>query len=80
MNKSIPPAIIKLRIMIPKMVSICVPATSNTTSNTPEVIMAVFETAFLSSLPIFYVRAINKGTGPIGSITTKRAIVDFSVS
>jgi hypothetical protein len=40
--------------------------------------MAVFETAFRSSFLIFSVRAINRGTLPIGSITTKRAIVDLT--
>ena len=39
--------------------------------------MAIFETAFRSFFSIFSVRAINRGTLPTGSITTKRAIVDL---
>jgi hypothetical protein len=42
--------------------------------------MATFETDFRSSFPIFSVSAIKSGTLPIGSITTKRAMVDFMSS
>ena len=42
--------------------------------------MATFETVFRSSFPIFSVSAIKRGTLPIGSITTKRAIVDLMSS
>jgi hypothetical protein len=47
MNRSTPPAIIKLNIVIPKSLRIPVPAIANTTRTIPEVIIAVFETALL---------------------------------
>jgi len=59
------------------MVSISEPAIANTVSNAAAVIIAIFDTAFLSFFSIFSVRAINRGTFPRGSITTKRAIVDL---
>src|SRR5919108_2394178 len=64
-------------MVIPNIVSISEPAIANTVSNAAAVMMAIFETAFLSFFSIFSVRAINRGTLPIGSITTKRAIVDL---
>ena len=39
--------------------------------------LAIFDTAFRSCFSILSVRAINKGTLPTGSITTKRAMVDL---
>jgi hypothetical protein len=76
MNKSIPPAIMKLEIVIPKMVSICVPATANTNNRIPVVIIALEVTVFLSFLERFLVNEINNGTTSIGSITTNKAIVE----
>ena len=67
----------KLEMVIPNIVSISEPAIANTVSNAAAVMMAIFETAFLSFFSIFSVRAINRGTLPMGSITTKRAIVDL---
>jgi len=67
----------KLEIVIPKIDSICVPATAKTKSKPADVIMAVLVIDDLSPLSILYVRAINIGTLPIGSITTKSAIVDL---
>jgi hypothetical protein len=46
-------------------------------SNIAAVMIAIFDTAFRSFFSIFSVRAINRGTLPTGSITTKRAIVDL---
>jgi hypothetical protein len=54
-----------------------VPATAKTKSKPADVIMAVLVIDDLSPLSILYVRAINIGTLPIGSITTKSAIVDL---
>jgi hypothetical protein len=79
MNRRTPPAIIKLNTVIPKILRIAVPPIANTISTlVPEVIIAVFETAFRSSFFIFCVIAIKRGTVPIGLSTTKRAIVDLS--
>ena len=39
--------------------------------------MAIFENVFRSFFSIILVRAINRGTLPTGSITTKRAMVDL---
>src|ERR671918_2372542 len=76
MNKSIPPAIIKLEIVIPKIVRICVPAIANTNNRIPTVIIALEVTFFLSFFDIFLVSEINNGITPIGSITTNKAIVE----
>jgi hypothetical protein len=54
-----------------------VPATANTKSKPAAVMIAVLATDALSVLSIFCVSAINTGTLPIGSITTKSAIVDL---
>jgi hypothetical protein len=66
----------KLEIVIPKMVSICVPATANTNNRIPVVIIVLEVTVFLSFLERFLVSEINNGTTPIGSITTNKAIVE----
>ena len=58
MNKSIPPAIMKLEIVIPKMVRICVPAIANTNNRIPVVIIALEVTVFLSFFDIFLVSEI----------------------
>jgi len=42
-NRSIPPAIMKLNTSIPKMAKICVPAIANTKSNMPAVTVAVWD-------------------------------------
>ena len=76
MNKSIPPAIMKLEIVIPKMVSICVPATANTNNRTPVVIIALEVTILLCFFDMLLVSEINNGIIPIGSITTNKAIVE----
>jgi hypothetical protein len=76
MNKSMPPAIIKLEIVIPKMLSICVPATANTSNRIPVVIIALEVTVFRSSFEMFLVSETNNGITPIGSITTNKAIVE----
>jgi hypothetical protein len=54
-----------------------VPATANTKSKPAAVMIAVLATDALSVLSIFCVSTINTGTLPIGSITTKSAIVDL---
>src|ERR671932_776428 len=64
-------------MVIPNIVSISEPAIANTLSNIAAVMIAIFDTAFRSFFSIFSVRAINRGTLPTGSITTKRAIVDL---
>src|ERR687885_1582032 len=64
-------------IVIPNIVSISEPAIANMVSNIAAVMIAIFDTAFRSFISIFSVRAINRGTLPTGSITTKRAIVDL---
>jgi hypothetical protein len=71
-----PPAIIKLEIVIPKMVSICVPATANMNNRIPVVIIALEVTVFLSFFDMFLVSETNNGMTPIGSITTNKAIVE----
>src|ERR687897_3442401 len=76
MNKSIPPAIMKLEIVIPKMVRICVPAIANTNNRIPVVIIALEVTVFLSFFDLFLVRDINNGIIPIGSIITNKAIIE----
>ena len=76
MNKSIPPAIMKLEIVIPKMVSICVPATANTNNRIPVVIIALEVTILLCFFDMLLVSEINNGIIPIGSITTNKAIVE----
>jgi hypothetical protein len=53
MNKSIPPAIRKLEIVIPKIVRICVPAIANTNNRIPVVIIALEVTVFPSFLDMF---------------------------
>ena len=78
MNKSIPPAIMKLEIVIPKMVSICVPATANTNNRTPVVIIALEVTILLCFFDMLLVSEINNGIIPIGSITTNKAIVEVT--
>ncbi len=77
MKSRMPPATMKLEMVILKMDSICVPATANTKSKPAAVMIAVFVTDALSVLSIFCVSAINTGTLPTGSITTKSAIVDL---
>jgi hypothetical protein len=64
-------------MVIQNMVSISEPAIANTVSNAAAVMIAIFDTAFRSFFSIFSVRAINRGTLPTGSITTKRAIEDL---
>jgi hypothetical protein len=71
MNRRTPPAIIKLNTVIPKILRIAVPPIANIISTVPEVIIAVFESAFRSSFFIFCVIAIKRGTVPIGFSTTK---------
>jgi hypothetical protein len=66
----------KLEIVIPKMVRICVPAIANTNNRIPVVIIALEVTVFLSFFDLFLVRDINNGIIPIGSITTNKAIVE----
>src|ERR671911_3149347 len=80
MNKSIPPAIMKLEIVIPKMVRICVPAIANTNNRIPVVIIALEVTFFLSFFDMFLVSETNNGITPIGSITTNNAIVEVTRS
>jgi hypothetical protein len=77
MKSRMPPATMKLEMVMLKMDSICVPATANTKSKPAAVMIAVLATDALSVLSIFCVSAINTGTLPIGSITTKSAIVDL---
>src|SRR5918996_6316433 len=76
MNRSVPPAIMKLEIVIPKIVRICVPAIANTNNRIPVVIIALEVTVFLSFFDLFLVRDINNGIIPIGSIITNKAIVE----
>jgi hypothetical protein len=66
----------KLDIVIPKMVRICVPAIANTNNRIPVVIIALEVTVFLSFFDLFLVRDINNGIIPIGSIITNKAIVE----
>src|ERR671918_655235 len=75
MNKSVPPAIIKLKI-----VRICVPAIANTNNRIPVVIIALEVTFFLSFFDMFLVSETNNGITPIGSITTNNAIVEVTRS
>src|ERR687898_964922 len=80
MNKSIPPAIRKLEIVIPKIVRICVPAIANTNNRIPVVIIALEVTVFLSFFDMFLVSETNNGITPIGSIITNNAIVEVTRS
>jgi hypothetical protein len=66
----------KLEIVIPKMVSICVPATANTNNRIPVVIIALEVTILLCFFDMLLVSEINNGIIPIGSITTNKAIVE----
>ena len=77
MKSKMPPATMKLEMVMLKMDKICVPATANTKSKPAAVMIAVFVTDALCALSIFCVSAINTGTLPIGSMTTNSAIVDL---
>jgi hypothetical protein len=79
-NNSIPPAIIKLNIVISNSCKICDPATPNITNNIPAVSIAVLDTVLCSSFSNFFVNAMNNGIFPIGSITTNSAITAVIIS
>ena len=79
-KSNIPPAIIKLEIVIPKIDRICVPTAAKIINKAPAVITVVFITVLRSFFCIFCVMFANKGIIPIGLITTKRAIVDLKRS
>ena len=80
MNKRISPAIMKLEMVTPNMLRIVVPAIANTSSRIPVVITALEETTLRSWLGMFLVSETYKGITPIGSITTKKAMVDVTRS
>ena len=77
MKSRMPPATMKLEMVMPKMDRICAPATANTKSKPAAVMIAVLVTDALSALSIFWVSAMNTGTLPIGSMTTNSAIADL---
>jgi hypothetical protein len=77
MKSNMPPATIKLEIVMPNMERICVPATAKTKSKPAAVTIEVFVAEDLSALSILCVIMKNSGTDPTGSITTNNAIVDL---
>ncbi len=79
-NSNIPPAIMKLYILIPNKERICVPPKANTINSDAAVIIASWEVLFFSFLSIFVVSAMKTGTLPIGSMTTNNAIIDLARS
>jgi hypothetical protein len=75
-NKRIPPAIIKLEMVIPNILRIVVPAIANTSNKIPVVITALEEITLRSLFDMFLVSETYKGITPIGSITTNNAMVE----
>jgi hypothetical protein len=80
MNKRMPPAIMKLEMVIPNILKIVVPAIANTSNKIPVVITALEEITLRSWFEMFLVSETYKGITPIGSITTNKAIVDVRSS
>jgi hypothetical protein len=79
-NNNIPPAIIKLNIVIPNSCKICEPATPNITNNIPAVNITVLDKVLGFSFSNFFINAMNNGIFPIGSIITNNAITAVIIS
>ena len=79
-NNNVPPAIMKLNIVIPNNPKIWVPATPKRSNNAAAVIIAVLDTVLCAAFSNFFVNAMNKGMLPMGSITTNNAMTDVIIS
>jgi hypothetical protein len=79
-NKSIPPATMKLNILIPNIERSSEPAIAKIINNSDAIVMAFFVTRFFFSIPMSLVNAIKRGTLPIEFTTISNDITDFNRS
>lgn len=79
MNKRVPPATIKLFIVMPNIDNISIPAIPNIINKIADVTAAVFDIAFRVWVSIFLVILIKIGIIPKGSTTANNWIVDAKI-
>jgi hypothetical protein len=79
-NKSIPPATMKLNILIPNIERSSEPAIAKIINNSDAIVMAFFVTRFFFSIPMSLVNAIKRGTLPIEFTTISNDITDYNRS